>query len=282
MFMPLMIFKRLLSAGMHADRQAERLDQVTVDAEADAQPLVERLDVDVGRAVAQRLADDAADQLDDRRLIVEAHLGGGGGNLALVVADLEGLDQALDVVVGAVGAVDEGADRRRVGNGPAHRPARCGLDCRAACRARVGGDDDELAVLLGDGDHAVGADDLLVEEVLGVLRKRDRLRVERGDLGDLGDRLGQLGTTDAEPAEHDVGELQQVAVGGRQGDRQVLDGELLAVDQQLADAHALGRGLAGSRDHGVGGRGGENAGAAVGSIFFVKSAIVPVSRQVGA
>ena len=34
------------------DRQAERLDQVAVDAEPDAQLLVERLDVDVAGAVA--------------------------------------------------------------------------------------------------------------------------------------------------------------------------------------------------------------------------------------
>ena len=60
-----------------------------------------------------------------------------------------------------------------------------------------------------------------------------------GHLGDLGDGLGQFGATDTEATEHDVGELQQVAVGGRQRARQVLGGELLGLDQHLADTHAL-------------------------------------------
>ena len=45
-----------------------------------------------------------------------------------------------------------------------------------------------------------------------------------GDLGDLGDRLGELVAIDAEATEHDVGELQQVAVGARQRGRQILGG----------------------------------------------------------
>ena len=174
-----MILRRLVKRRVGAERQAERLDQVAVDAEPDAHLLVERFDVDVGRAVAHRLADDAADQLDDRRLIVEADLGGDRCRLALIVADLEDLDQTLDLVVGAVGAVDERADGRRVGDGPANGSTGGGLDGATARRARVGGDDDDRAVLFGDADHAVGADDLLVEEVLGVARQLDRLRIER-------------------------------------------------------------------------------------------------------
>ncbi len=102
MFMPLMILRRLVNAGCALERKAERLDEVTVDAEPDAQLLVERLDVDVGRTVAHRLADDAADELDDRGLVVEADLGGDRCSLALIVADLEDLDESVDLVVGSI------------------------------------------------------------------------------------------------------------------------------------------------------------------------------------
>ena len=51
--------------------------------------LVERLDVDVAGTVAQRLADDAVDQLDDRRLVVEVDLVGLVGALDLAVGRLE-------------------------------------------------------------------------------------------------------------------------------------------------------------------------------------------------
>ena len=60
---PLMILRRLIERGVDADRQLERLDEVTVDAEPDAQPVVERLDVDVRAAVAHGLADDPVDEL---------------------------------------------------------------------------------------------------------------------------------------------------------------------------------------------------------------------------
>ncbi len=60
---------------MGRQRQRERFDQVTVDTEPDTQPVVERLDVDVRAAVTKGLADDLADELDDRCLIVEVHLG---------------------------------------------------------------------------------------------------------------------------------------------------------------------------------------------------------------
>ena len=56
MFMPAMILMRLTSAGPIVRGQGEDVVQRAVDAEADAQPVVLRLDVDVGGAVAQRLA----------------------------------------------------------------------------------------------------------------------------------------------------------------------------------------------------------------------------------
>ena len=54
----------------HRAGQVEHVVQRAVDAEPDPHPVVLRLDVDVGGAVAQRLGDDLLDDLDDRRVVV--------------------------------------------------------------------------------------------------------------------------------------------------------------------------------------------------------------------
>ena len=59
---------------MRRHRQLDGLDQLTVDAVPHPDVAVERLDVDVGGAVAQRLTDDPRHELHHRRLIVEADL----------------------------------------------------------------------------------------------------------------------------------------------------------------------------------------------------------------
>ncbi len=126
-----MIFNRLVSAGVDPDGQHERFHEVAVDAEPDPQLLVEGFDVDIAGSVAHRLADDAVHQLDDRGLIVEAHLGGKGGHLGVVVGDVEHLHQAVDVGVGTIGAVDEGPHGAGICYQELHRPAGGSLDSRA-------------------------------------------------------------------------------------------------------------------------------------------------------
>ena len=70
MFMPARILIRLTSAGPMDAGQVEHVVQRAVDAVADPDPVVLRLDVDVGGAVAQRLGDDHLHDLDDRRVVV--------------------------------------------------------------------------------------------------------------------------------------------------------------------------------------------------------------------
>ena len=119
---------------MGRQREAERLDEVAVDAEPDAQAVVERFDVDVRAAVAQRLADDAAHQLHDRGTVVEADLGDRLGGLAGVVLGGERGDEDVDVGGRAVHLLDERRDRLVVGRLPHELLAGDLLDHLPACR----------------------------------------------------------------------------------------------------------------------------------------------------
>ena len=80
MFMFARILMRLDDGRAHRGRQIEHVVQRAVDAEAHPDPFGLRLDVDVGGPVAQRLGDDLLDDLDDRRVLVDA------GDLRLCVA----------------------------------------------------------------------------------------------------------------------------------------------------------------------------------------------------
>ena len=111
MSMSLMIFTRRDDAGDHPLRHPRRLVQHAVDPEADPHLALVRLEVDVGGALGDRLAEDRVDELDHRRVVGRlAQL----GDLAprprlLVLLDrlgdrglerVEAADQRLDVVLG--------------------------------------------------------------------------------------------------------------------------------------------------------------------------------------
>ena len=64
-----MILMREIDAGDEAPRDAGRLGQDAVDAEADEQLAADGLEVDVGGALVDALGDERVDELDDRRLV---------------------------------------------------------------------------------------------------------------------------------------------------------------------------------------------------------------------
>ncbi len=63
-----MILRRLMNRGLQPLRRIVHFLQHAVDAVPHAQPLLQRLDVNIARPVAVRLHDDQAHQLDDRRV----------------------------------------------------------------------------------------------------------------------------------------------------------------------------------------------------------------------
>jgi len=204
---------------------------MAVDAESDAQFVVERFDVDVGGAVAQRLADDAVDQLDDGRLVVEVDLARSGGDSLLLVEVLDRLHEPIDVGVGAVHRVDEGAHRGGVGKHVLDRTAGCAVDLGAAPRRRVDTQHHQRCAVLGDGDGEVATHHCFVEHALEVVGNDDALGLGGRHAGHL--RHGHRGDVPfgAEAADDEVDEREQVAIGLRQAERQVLCGEVAAVDE---------------------------------------------------
>ena len=161
------------------------------------------------------------------------------------------------------------------------RPAAASTAATAIGR-RVGGEDDERAVLVGDRDHAMGADDLLVEEVLGDCRAaRSPSNRAAVDLGDLGDSLGNLGAIGAETPSTMSANCSRSP---------------LALDSAVARCSAVSCSLSTSSwptrmhsacclagDHrcGLETRRRQRDGASGESFVFWNSAIVPVSRQWG-
>ena len=109
-----MIFTRETTPGDHAARDLGRLAQHAVDAEAHAHLAALGLEVDVGRALLDRLGDDRVDELDDRRVVRGLADLGDLGELLLAL-----LDRLGDRVVEPAHAADQAVDV--VGRGD-HRP----------------------------------------------------------------------------------------------------------------------------------------------------------------
>ena len=150
-------------AGLDAARRAHHLVQHAVDAEPDAQVVLGRLDVDVGRAVADGLGDEQVDELDDRRVLDEL---GDVREIGLVVGLVgRGLHDRVDFAVDAEEAFDRLVDLARGRDDGADLGAGEGADVvdREHVR-RVGHRDDELAVLPTDRDRLVAAGERLGDE----------------------------------------------------------------------------------------------------------------------
>ena len=224
---------------MCRERQAERFDEVTVDAEPDAQAVVERFDVDVGAAVAQRLTDDPVDQLDDRGTVVEADVGQHLGGDALLVLAGELRDQDVDVGRRAVHLLDVRRDGLLVGRLPHELRARDLLDHLPAGRRRIGGVEDDHAALVGDRHHLVLAGDVLGESADDLLVERLDARVGDGD--SAGDRNGggQVVASDSVLRQQSLTEAQQIAVRLLQRRREAFGVEMAGLHQGLPGGHAL-------------------------------------------
>ena len=145
----------------------------------------------------------------------------------------------------------------RIGREPANGLVDQALDGLAALRRGIGRQDDDRAVLLGDRHDTVQTSGLLGDEVRDLGVEFDRLGVAGDDTPHLGNDGGEIVSTHLEASEHDVRELQCIAVRLLQRGRQVLGGELLAIDEKLPHLHALGgmqprlgRGLLARHDRG--------------------------------
>ena len=177
-----------------------------VDAEPDAQVLLGRLDVDVGRAVGDGLRDQQVDELDDRRVLDDL----ADVREVVAVVELVGglLRHRVDFAVEAVEAVDRVLQLTRGRDD--------GEDVRAGERAdvvdrehvrRVAHRDDEPAVVVpADRQRLVLAGEVLGDEAGD--RRVDRAlgevdELEADLLGERADEvgLGDVAELDQDPAE---------------------------------------------------------------------------------
>ena len=96
----------------HLRRQLDHVAERTVDPEAHAHAVFGRLDVHVGRAVAQCLCHDLVDDLHDRRVQIYDLVDRARRQLHDQVAGPEGIDVGADGRQRAVGLVDAVAQLR--------------------------------------------------------------------------------------------------------------------------------------------------------------------------
>jgi hypothetical protein len=174
-------------AGHVLARHCRRVVDDAVDAVAHAHVVGARLEVDVGRAAANRVGDHGVDELDDRRLVgLVTQLD--DLRLVLLVADLlDGVaevgelpDQRVDVLRGGDGAADLIAGRHR----------------DVVEREHVGrvGSRDEHGLLAEerDRDGLVAACFGRVEQVRGAVVDLEGVEVDVVEPVPLGERLGEL------------------------------------------------------------------------------------------
>ena len=138
-----------------------------------------------------------------------------------------------------VRTVAESATNQRTG-----RPAAAST-AAAPVRRRVGGRGRRACRLVGDADHQWVRTIFSSSKSLAILGQLDALRVEQPARRRPGDGLGELDAIGAQlrarVSANCRDRRRQLQCGG-----QVLGGDLLALDQQLADLHALGCAPAGN------------------------------------
>jgi hypothetical protein len=148
----------------HALRRQD-LGQHAVDAVADAELVLEGLDVDIRGLLAHRLRQDRVDQADDRRIVLRVHEVAGIGDL---LREARQIDVRADVrghllrlaVVALVGAGERALELRRrqcsnASPGPSRRrssssTSRRASPCAGSCTRIVGVDDHPVRLRKGE------------------------------------------------------------------------------------------------------------------------------------
>ena len=165
-----MTLRREIMPGVERLLRAHRLGEHAVDAEPDADVLLLRLDVDVGRTLLDGRRDDPVDRLDDRRLVC--------AELVLVERLLLVSRGLLEELLG--GAVELLEARRcsssissgRTTRTSSSRPRRRAEVVQRDDVGRVGHRDRHRLAVARDRDRLVAADQRMRDEVPGLLVDR--------------------------------------------------------------------------------------------------------------
>ena len=244
-----MILMREITGADSRLRRRLDLVQHAVDAVADDQPVLERLDVDVGRAHLERVGDDEAHHPDDRRLGREV--------LQLLDVGVEGdlvaalLDVAHDLAErGLAGAVQALERRLELGRDRDHRPdLAAGDHAERADRVlvgRVGHRQRELVLVLAHRQRAAFAQEPLRDALLEDRELRVRRDVDHRQPELRGQRLGDVALRAGAQRHQQRPQLLAGILLQAQRAFQPRGVELAALDQDFAEAFA-GGGVQGRR-----------------------------------
>ena len=239
-----MILMRLVSAAFSLQRRRHLLLEHAVDAVAHAVALLVGLDVNVGRALLDRVQQDDVAQLDDRRVLGRAleveHVLGVAFALREVDVLVHVAEHLVEVergqllrclVVLAERVVDR--DFRR----DHHVDVVAGQELEVVERQHVGrvahGDDQRLVGAV-DRDDAVLARHVLRDESDDVALDVELAQVDRRDAVLLGQELRQVLFLDDAELDQAVAEALTRLLGRFLGLLQLIGGDELLADEELA------------------------------------------------
>ena len=239
--------------GDHPLRHVRGLAQDAVDAEADAHLVLAGLEVDVGGALPHRLAEDAVDELDHRRVLGADFHVGDLGQLALFGLGLALGDRLADGALQRVEAADQRFDVLLGGDGDAAVERRRDLD--VVDREHVGrvGHRHQQRLFVDEADRQRPVAARRVDRDQVGRRHVDLVggEVDVVEAVALGDRAREL--VGGDRALLDQQPLRRAAGGARRLDRRAGDvvGDVAEVDDDVGDEAAvaaadLRRGQAGS------------------------------------
>jgi hypothetical protein len=228
---------------LELDRRLHLLHQHAVDAVADAELLLVGLDVDVARALLDRVEEDGVDEADDRRalgLLLQLHevdVVTIDGEIDLFLGELREHVVVVRGAAGVVGALDRGDDPGLRGHDRLDVEAREELDVVDGVEVRrIGHGHDERRAGARERDDLVLLADLARDELDEVGLHLVLVQVDRGDAVLGREEMGDFPVGNVAELCQGVAEVRAVLALLFLRLAELLEADELLADEELAEA----------------------------------------------